>query len=112
MSTDPIVEPRNDVERLFQELLDSGGVSFTVLSGDGFFSVGLRGAGHEAPRCSCHQELWIAATESWTLYARFGSVRLVRFVREPREEPYGTVGVFEDLYGNLWDLIQPLTPPR
>jgi catechol 2,3-dioxygenase-like lactoylglutathione lyase family enzyme len=30
----------------------------------------------------------------------------VRFVREPREEPYGTVAVFEDLYGNLWDLIQ------
>jgi catechol 2,3-dioxygenase-like lactoylglutathione lyase family enzyme len=31
----------------------------------------------------------------------------VRFVREPREEPYGTVAVFEDLYGNLWDLLQP-----
>lgn len=31
----------------------------------------------------------------------------VRFVREPRDEPYGTVAVFEDLYGNLWDLLQP-----
>ena len=31
----------------------------------------------------------------------------VRFVREPREEPYGVVAVFEDLYGNRWDLIQP-----
>jgi catechol 2,3-dioxygenase-like lactoylglutathione lyase family enzyme len=31
----------------------------------------------------------------------------VVFVREPREEPYGTVAVFKDLYGNLWDLIQP-----
>jgi catechol 2,3-dioxygenase-like lactoylglutathione lyase family enzyme len=30
----------------------------------------------------------------------------VKFVREPREETYGTVAVFEDLYGNLWDLIQ------
>jgi catechol 2,3-dioxygenase-like lactoylglutathione lyase family enzyme len=30
----------------------------------------------------------------------------VRFVREPKEAPYGTVAVFEDLYGNLWDLIQ------
>jgi predicted enzyme related to lactoylglutathione lyase len=28
------------------------------------------------------------------------------FVREPKEEPYGTVAVFEDLYGNLWDLIE------
>jgi catechol 2,3-dioxygenase-like lactoylglutathione lyase family enzyme len=31
----------------------------------------------------------------------------VEFVREPKEEPYGTVAVFKDLYGNLWDLIQP-----
>ncbi len=30
----------------------------------------------------------------------------VRFVREPKEAPYGTVAVFEDLYGNLWDLVQ------
>jgi len=30
----------------------------------------------------------------------------VRFVRDPREEPYGTVAVFEDLYGNRWDLLQ------
>jgi catechol 2,3-dioxygenase-like lactoylglutathione lyase family enzyme len=31
----------------------------------------------------------------------------VRIVREPSVEPYGTVAVFEDLYGNLWDLIEP-----
>lgn len=31
----------------------------------------------------------------------------VRFVRPPKEEEYGTVAVFEDLYGNLWDLLQP-----
>jgi catechol 2,3-dioxygenase-like lactoylglutathione lyase family enzyme len=31
----------------------------------------------------------------------------IRFVREPSNEPYGTVAVFQDLYGNLWDLIQP-----
>ncbi|MGZ3853884.1 MAG: VOC family protein [Flavisolibacter sp.] len=31
----------------------------------------------------------------------------VRFVRQPKEEEYGIVAVFEDLYGNLWDLIQP-----
>ena len=30
----------------------------------------------------------------------------IKFTREPKEEPYGTVAVFEDLYGNLWDLIQ------
>lgn len=30
----------------------------------------------------------------------------VEFVREPSLEPYGTVAVFKDLYGNLWDLIE------
>ena len=31
----------------------------------------------------------------------------VEFVRLPKDEPYGTVAVFKDLYGNLWDLIEP-----
>lgn len=30
----------------------------------------------------------------------------VRFTESPREEPFGTVVVFEDLYGNRWDLIE------
>ncbi|AMR31798.1 hypothetical protein A0256_10385 [Mucilaginibacter sp. PAMC 26640] len=34
------------------------------------------------------------------------SAKDVKFVRPPSEESYGTVAVFEDLYGNLWDLIQ------
>ena len=33
--------------------------------------------------------------------------RGVAFQEEPREESYGTVAVFEDLYGNKWDLIEP-----
>lgn len=39
-------------------------------------------------------------------YERYRS-RGVVFVREPKREPYGTVAVFRDLYGNLWDLVQP-----
>ncbi|HEY7595873.1 MAG TPA: VOC family protein [Actinophytocola sp.] len=31
----------------------------------------------------------------------------VRFEEPPRHEPYGTVAVFRDLYGNRWDLVQP-----
>ena len=31
----------------------------------------------------------------------------VRFLEAPRQEPYATVAVFEDLYGNRWDLLQP-----
>ena len=31
----------------------------------------------------------------------------VRFLEEPRHEPYGIVAVFEDLHGNRWDLLEP-----
>jgi catechol 2,3-dioxygenase-like lactoylglutathione lyase family enzyme len=31
----------------------------------------------------------------------------IEFIREPKEEPWGTVAVFKDLYGNQWDLIEP-----
>lgn len=33
--------------------------------------------------------------------------RGIEFVRGPKNEPYGTVAVFRDLYGNLWDLLEP-----
>jgi catechol 2,3-dioxygenase-like lactoylglutathione lyase family enzyme len=34
----------------------------------------------------------------------------IKFAREPKTAPYGTVAVFEDLYGNLWDLVGPASP--
>jgi len=34
------------------------------------------------------------------------TARGVKFVRPPKVESYGTVAVFEDLYGNLWDLLE------
>ena len=30
----------------------------------------------------------------------------IHFIRQPKEEPYGRVAVFEDIYGNMWDLIE------
>jgi catechol 2,3-dioxygenase-like lactoylglutathione lyase family enzyme len=36
----------------------------------------------------------------------------VEFVREPKKEPYGTVAVFKDVYGNLWDLVEPASTAR
>jgi hypothetical protein len=36
----------------------------------------------------------------------------VRFAESPREEAYGTVAVFEDLYGNRWDLLQTKKEPN
>jgi len=41
----------------------------------------------------------------WRDYREMAA-RKVKFARAPREETYGTVAVFEDLYGNLWDLLQ------
>jgi len=35
------------------------------------------------------------------------TARGLRFLEAPRREPYGTVAVFEDLYGQRWDLIEP-----
>lgn len=42
----------------------------------------------------------------WRDYERLNANK-IRFARQPEEQEYGTVAVFEDLYGNLWDLIQP-----
>lgn len=44
--------------------------------------------------------------------ARYDAMRAcgVRFCEQPREEAYGTVVVFEDLYGNRWDLLQMRAP--
>ena len=39
-------------------------------------------------------------------HARFSAAG-VTFMETPREEPYGTVAVFRDAFGNLWDLLQP-----
>jgi catechol 2,3-dioxygenase-like lactoylglutathione lyase family enzyme len=39
-------------------------------------------------------------------YKKYKSKGVV-FVREPKHEPHGTVAVFQDLHGNLWDLVQP-----
>ncbi|MBL7829009.1 MAG: VOC family protein [Saprospiraceae bacterium] len=50
--------------------------------------------------------LFMHTDDFWRDY-RLWTSHGVHFVREPAEESYGTVAVFEDLYGNLWDLIQP-----
>jgi catechol 2,3-dioxygenase-like lactoylglutathione lyase family enzyme len=54
--------------------------------------------------------LFLHTDDFWRDFKSFSS-RGVEFVRAPSEEPHGTVAVFRDLYGNLWDLIQPRTTP-
>ena len=44
----------------------------------------------------------------WRDYGAYKAKGVV-FVRDPKEETYVTVAVFKDLYGNLWDLLQPKT---
>ena len=62
--------------------------------------------------------LFLGTDDFWRDYATLISLGIT-FVREPRSEPYGTVAVFKDLYGNLWDLVElktgasaPARPPR
>jgi catechol 2,3-dioxygenase-like lactoylglutathione lyase family enzyme len=49
--------------------------------------------------------LFLHTDDFWRDYREL-TARGVKFCREPKEEPYGTVAVFEDLYGNKWDLLQ------
>lgn len=54
---------------------------------------------------------WFLYTEAFTYdYERLRKAG-VTFEETPRDEPYGTVAVFRDVYGNRWDLIQPNRPP-
>jgi catechol 2,3-dioxygenase-like lactoylglutathione lyase family enzyme len=49
--------------------------------------------------------LFLNTDDFWRDYNEMVS-KGIRFVRPPKEEDYGLVAVFEDLYGNLWDLLQ------
>jgi catechol 2,3-dioxygenase-like lactoylglutathione lyase family enzyme len=49
--------------------------------------------------------LFLSTDDFWRDYEAMKSNGIV-FVRPPKEASYGTVAVFEDLYGNLWDLIE------
>lgn len=50
--------------------------------------------------------LFLYTDDFWRDFAAY-KARGVTFVREPKTEDYGTVAVFQDLYGNQWDLVQP-----
>jgi catechol 2,3-dioxygenase-like lactoylglutathione lyase family enzyme len=51
--------------------------------------------------------LFLHTSDFWEDYD-FMALHGVRFAEKPRQEPYGQVVVFLDLYGNKWDLIQPV----
>lgn len=72
----------------------------------------LAKAANEAQRAAVGNQtggrvfLFLYTNDFWRDYNQMLE-RGIHFVRPPKEEPYGTVAVFEDLYGNLWDLLEP-----
>lgn len=50
--------------------------------------------------------LFLYTDDFWRDYTRYQAAG-IPFIREPKQHPYGTVAVFQDLYGNLWDLLEP-----
>jgi catechol 2,3-dioxygenase-like lactoylglutathione lyase family enzyme len=55
--------------------------------------------------------LFLHTDDFWRDYGAM-TARGVKFRKAPREETYGTVAVFEDLYGNLWDLLELRGPTK
>jgi len=49
--------------------------------------------------------LFLATDDVWRDYKRM-VLEGIKFIRQPQQQDYGTVAVFEDLYGNLWDLLE------
>jgi catechol 2,3-dioxygenase-like lactoylglutathione lyase family enzyme len=70
-----------------------------------------RAVGDEQTPCIGRQTggrvfLFLYTDDFWRDYRAFTAQGVV-FVRPPQETSYGTVAVFQDLYGNSWDLLQP-----
>jgi len=82
--------------------------------GDGTCSLLLaKAANQEQEAAIGHQTggrvfLFLHTDDFWRDYERLNQNN-IKIVREASEQEHGTVAVFEDLYGNLWDLIQPKT---
>jgi len=104
-------------ERLRFELLEDSdlgnGKRWVVVSPPGGTGAALLLAKAATPdqlKCVGNQTggrvfLFLHTDEFWRDYLAMKE-RGISFVEEPRHEPYGTVVVFRDLYGNLWDLVE------
>ncbi|MBL4813460.1 MAG: VOC family protein [Rhodobacteraceae bacterium] len=79
--------------------------------GDGMTSLLLARAADEGQESFIGDQaggrvfLFLQTSDFWRDYEAYKS-RGIEFVRPPVEAPYGTVAVFKDLYGNLWDLVE------
>lgn len=80
--------------------------------GTGTASLLLARAKNEAERASVGAQTggrvgFFLYTEDFAADHARMTAASVRFLEEPRHEVYGSVAVFQDLYGNRWDLLQP-----
>ena len=62
-------------------------------------------ANHVGNQTGDRVTFFLETSDFWRDYHHM-TVSGVTFVEQPREEPYGTVAVFRDLYGNKWDLVE------
>jgi len=98
------------VEDTYQPELDKRWVLIAPPDSDGPALLLARASTPEQERVIGNQTggrvfLFLSTDDFWRDYNSMTSLG-IRFVRVPKVESYGTVAVFEDLYGNLWDLLE------
>ncbi|MDA0977937.1 MAG: VOC family protein [Proteobacteria bacterium] len=98
-------------EDAYQEAQDKRWVVVTPAGGSGVSLLLAQASTPEQKQAVGNQAggrmfLFLSTDDFWRDYRQLQSHK-VRFLEDPRDELYGTVVVFEDLYGNRWDLIQP-----
>ena len=103
------------VEDTYQPEQDKRWVAVAPPGSNGTTLLLARASAPEQVACIGNQTggrvfLFLSTDDFWRDYNEMLSAG-IRFVREPKNAPYGTVAVFQDLYGNLWDLIQPVSSP-
>jgi len=97
------------VEDTYQAEQDKRWVVVTPPGSDGTTLLLARASDPEQEKVIGNQTggrvfLFLNTDDFWRDYNEM-TARGIHFVRAPKEEAYGTVAVFEDLYGNLWDLL-------
>ena len=117
-----VVRDYDEAIRYFTQTLDfeltedsdrGGGKRWVTVTPRGGGSTGLllakaasdRQSGRVGDQTGGRVFLFLHTDDFWRDYNAM-KARGVKFIEEPRNEPYGTVVVFEDLYGNKWDFIE------
>ena len=98
------------VEDTYQPQQDKRWVVVAPPGSSGATLLLARASGPEQERVIGNQTggrvfLFLSTDDFWRDYNRMVAMGIT-FVRPPKDEPYGTVAVFEDLYGNRWDLLE------